>query len=209
MKPFFVHSGLVLPLDRANIDTDALVPKQFLKSISRTGFGANLFDGWRYLDPHVEGSDLPRRENPDFILNRLPYRDSTILLARENFGCGSSREHAAWALDDYGFRALIAPSFSDIFTANAYKNGLLPVVLESGEVDALFAAAAEDAPISLTVDLRHEVVTHPRLGGFRFSTPEVQRQALLQGIDDIGSTLIDAQRIAEFEAARTAMQPWI
>ncbi|MET3497797.1 3-isopropylmalate dehydratase small subunit [Variovorax boronicumulans] len=209
MMPFISHSGLVLPLDRANVDTDALVPKQFLKSISRTGFGPNLFDSWRYLDPHVEGSDEPRRENPDFILNRLSYRDSTILLARENFGCGSSREHAAWALKDYGFRALIAPSFSDIFTANAYKNGLLPVVLEPREVDALFAAAAQDASMSVSVDLRYDTVAHPVLGSFRFSVPETQKQALLQGVDDVGSTLMNAQRIAEFEAAHTAKQPWI
>ncbi|MBH1963078.1 MAG: 3-isopropylmalate dehydratase small subunit [Comamonadaceae bacterium] len=209
MTPFISHSGVVLPLDRANVDTDALVPKQFLKSISRTGFGPNLFDGWRYLDPHVEGSAVRRRENPDFILNRLPYRNSTILLARENFGCGSSREHAAWALKDYGFRALIAPSFSDIFTANAFKNGLLPVVLESTEVQALFNALAEDASTSLTVDLRDCRVTHPRLGDFRFAVPEVQRQALLQGIDDVGSTLMNAKRIADFEAAHTSNNPWI
>lgn len=209
MMPFISHSGLVLPLDRANVDTDALVPKQFLKSISRTGFGPNLFDGWRYLDPHVEGSNEQRRENPDFILNRLSYRNSTILLARENFGCGSSREHAAWALKDYGFRALIAPSFSDIFTANAFKNGLLPVVLKSSDVDALFAAAAQDASMTVSVDLRYDIVAHPRLGSFRFSIPESQKQALLQGIDDIGATLMNARKITDFETLHTANHPWI
>jgi 3-isopropylmalate/(R)-2-methylmalate dehydratase small subunit len=209
MRSFTVHTGVVLPLDRANVDTDALVPKQFLKSISRTGFAANLFDGWRYLDPHIEGSTAVRRENPDFVLNRPPYRDSTILLARENFGCGSSREHAAWALNDYGFRALVAPSFSDIFTANAYKNGLLPVVLGSREIDALFEAAAQRVPLSVTIDLHEQVVLHPQLGVFRFTTPTAQRQALLSGIDEIGSTLLNAQRISDFEVTRRILHPWV
>jgi len=211
MTPFRVLTGLVAPLDRANVDTDAIIPKQFLKSIKRSGFGPNLFDAWRYLDRGEPGIDnAQRRPNPDFILNEPRYRGAAILLARRNFGCGSSREHAPWALLDYGFRALIAPSFADIFYNNCCKNGLLPIVLSSHEVDRLFADTAAFPGFSLTVDLDRQTVATPD-GSlvFGFEIEPFRKHCLLNGLDDIGLTLTHADEIRAFEAKRLAAQPWL
>ncbi|KAF1712069.1 3-isopropylmalate dehydratase small subunit [Pseudoxanthomonas kalamensis DSM 18571] len=210
MKSFTQHTGLVCPLDRANVDTDQIIPKQFLKSIKRTGFGPNLFDEWRYLDvgePGMDSSARPR--NPDFVLNFPRYAGASVLLARENFGCGSSREHAPWALDEYGFRAVIAPSFADIFFNNSFKNGLLPIVLPADEVDTLFAQCEASEGYSLTVDLAAQTVTRPDGVQHRFEVDAFRKHCLLNGLDDIGLTLQDQDAIRVFEARHRSAQPWL
>jgi 3-isopropylmalate/(R)-2-methylmalate dehydratase small subunit len=211
MQPFRVHSGIVAPLDRANVDTDAIIPKQFLKSIKRAGFGVNLFDAWRYLDTGEPGKDpATRRPNPDFVLNDPRYRGASILLARRNFGCGSSREHAPWALADYGFRALIAPSYADIFFNNCFKNGLLPVVLPDSAVDRLFADVAVFNGYTLTVDLERQQVTSADGSlAYSFDVDPFRKRCLLNGWDDIGLTQQHADEIRAFEARHLHEQPWL
>jgi 3-isopropylmalate/(R)-2-methylmalate dehydratase small subunit len=211
MQPFRILTGLVAPLDRANVDTDAIIPKQFLKSVKRSGFGANLFDSWRYLDKGEAGSDHSKRPvNPDFALNQPRYRGAQILLARRNFGCGSSREHAPWALADYGFRALIAPSYADIFFNNCYKNGLLPIVLSESEVARLFDDVAAFPGFRLTIDLERQTVATPDGSAtFKFEVEPFRKHCLLNGLDEIGLTLTHAAEIAAFEAKRKIEQPWL
>jgi 3-isopropylmalate/(R)-2-methylmalate dehydratase small subunit len=210
MDKFTVHTGLVAPLDRANVDTDAIIPKQFLKSIRRTGFGPNLFDEWRYLDRGEPGRDNSTRPlNPDFVLNQPRYQGASILLARKNFGCGSSREHAPWALQQYGFAAVIAPSFADIFFTNCYKNGLLPIVLTELEVDHLFNETAAFNGYQLTVDLPQQVVITPDGRRYAFEIDAFRKYCLTNGFDDIGLTLRHADKIRAFEAHRLATQPWL
>ena len=210
MKAFTTVVGTVAPLDRANVDTDAIIPKQFLKSIQRTGFGPNCFDEWRYLDHGEPGMDNTHRPlNPDFSLNQPRYQGAQILLTRENFGCGSSREHAPWALDDYGFRAVIAPSFADIFFNNCYKNGLLPIVLAEDIVDQLFKDVANTEGYALTVDLAKQVVTTPAGECFAFDITEHRKHCLLNGLDEIGLTLAHTDAIKAFEAKHKASQPWL
>lgn len=211
MEKFTTHQGLVVPLDRVNVDTDAIIPKQFLKSIQRTGFGPNLFDEWRYLDHGEPGMDNSKRPlNPDFVLNQLRYQGGTILLARENFGCGSSREHAPWALQQYGFRAIISPSFADIFFNNCFKNGLLPVTLTEEQVSTLFAEVEAKPGYRLTVDLENQVVMNEN-GDIRypFVIDPFRRYCLINGLDDIGLTLRHADEIRDFEARRIQEQPWL
>jgi 3-isopropylmalate/(R)-2-methylmalate dehydratase small subunit len=211
MEPFRVVTGIVAPLDRANVDTDAIIPKQFLKSIKRSGFGANLFDAWRYLDHGEPGMDSSHRPlNPAFVLNEPRYRGAQILLARRNFGCGSSREHAPWALIDYGFRAVIAPSYADIFHNNCYKNGLLPIVLTETQVDRLFAAVNAFPGFRLTIDLeRQQVASEDGALAFEFEVEPFRKHCLLNGLDDIGLTLQHAEAIRAFEANRLADEPWL
>jgi 3-isopropylmalate/(R)-2-methylmalate dehydratase small subunit len=211
MKPFTVHRGLVAPLDRSNVDTDAIIPKQFLKSISRTGFGPNLFDEWRYLDKGEPGNDNSVRPiNPDFVLNQSRFAGASILLTRKNFGCGSSREHAPWALDDYGFRAIIAPSFADIFYNNCFKNGLLPIVLPEVQIDALFFEVASFVGFELIVDLQNQwVATTDKAKVMPFEVDAHRRHCLLNGLDDIGLSLRHADKIREYEAKRLLEQPWL
>lgn len=210
MEKFTVHKGLVAPLDRANVDTDAILPKQFLKSIKRTGFGPNLFDEWRYLDVGQPGQDNSKRPlNPDFVLNQPRYQGASILLARENFGCGSSREHAPWALTQYGFRAVIAPSFADIFFNNCYKNGLLPVVLTAAQVDQLFNETNAFNGYQLTIDLERQAVITPSGAGFEFDIAPFRKYCMLNGFDDIGLTLRHADKIRAFEAERVTKMPWL
>ncbi len=211
MQPFRVHTGIVAPLDRANVDTDAIIPKQFLKSIKRTGFGPNLFDEWRYLDHGEPGMDHAKRpRNPQFVLNDPRYAGASILLARRNFGCGSSREHAPWALADFGFRALIAPSYADIFHNNCYKNGLLPIVLPESQVDRLFADTFAFPGFKLTVDLERQVVaTVDGALAFGFDVEPFRKHCLLNGLDDIGLTLQHADAIRAFETKRLADNPWL
>ena len=211
MEKFTVHSGLVAPLDRANVDTDAIIPKQFLKSIKRSGFGPNLFDAWRYLDRGEPGVDNSRRpRNPDFVLNEPRYQGASILLARQNFGCGSSREHAPWALLDYGFRALIAPSYADIFFNNCFKNGVLPIVLTESEVGRLFDAVKAFPGFKLVIDLeRQRVGTADGSMTFGFDIDPFRKHCLVNGLDDIGLTLQHADAIREFEARHLADQPWL
>jgi 3-isopropylmalate/(R)-2-methylmalate dehydratase small subunit len=210
MKAFTTHAGLVAPLDRANVDTDQIIPKQFLKSIKRTGFGANLFDEWRYLDEGYPGQDNSLRPlNPDFVLNQPRYQGASVLLARENFGCGSSREHAPWALDEYGFRAVLAPSFADIFFNNSFKNGLLPIVLKEEEIDELFAQVDAQEGYQLTVDLQQQTVTRPDGVRYSFEIDEFRKHCLLNGLDDIGLTLQDADAIRAFEERHRQAQPWL
>jgi len=211
MQPFTVHKGVVAPLDRANVDTDAIIPKQFLKSIRRSGFGINLFDAWRYTDHGEPGMDAAtRRPNPDFVLNQPRYSGASILLARRNFGCGSSREHAPWALADYGFRALIAPSYADIFFNNCFKNGLLPIVLPDAAVDRLFAAVAAFPGYALTIDLAAQTVTSADGSApLRFDVDPFRKRCLLNGWDDIGLTLQHADEIRAFESRHLAEQPWL
>jgi len=210
MKKFERLTGLVAPLDRANVDTDAIIPKQYLKSIKRSGFGPNLFDDWRYLDPGEPGMDhSKRRLNPDFVLNQPRYQGAQILLARDNFGCGSSREHAPWALDDYGFRAIIAPSYADIFFNNSFKNGLLPIVLDRDTVDRLFKECAAAPGYRLTVDLAGQTVTTPGGASFKFEIDAFRKHCLLNGLDDIGLTLEKKGRIDEYEERRKRSQPWL
>ncbi|HHW4668654.1 MAG TPA: 3-isopropylmalate dehydratase small subunit [Xylella fastidiosa subsp. multiplex] len=210
MKPFTQHTGLVCPLDRVNVDTDQIIPKQFLKSIKRTGFGPNLFDEWRYLDAGQPGQDNSKRPiNSDFVLNLPRYRGASVLLARDNFGCGSSREHAAWALDEYGFRTVIAPSFADIFFNNSFKNGLLPLVLNKVEVDALFAQCQVTEGYTLTVDLAAQQVITPDGTTYAFQIDTFRKHCLLNGLDDIGLTLQHAEAIRAFEATHRIRQPWL
>ncbi|GIL04772.1 MAG: 3-isopropylmalate dehydratase small subunit [Betaproteobacteria bacterium] len=210
MTPFTQHTGLVAPLDRANVDTDQIIPKQFLKSIRRTGFGANLFDEWRYLDRGEPGMDNSRRPlNPEFVLNQPRYQGASILLARRNFGCGSSREHAPWAISEYGFRALIAPSFADIFFSNCFKNGVLPIVLGEDEVDALFAEVLATPGYTLAIDLAPQTVTTPAGRVIRFEVDPFRKECLLNGWDDIGLTLRHADKIRAFEAERLKRYPWL
>ena len=210
MNPFTQLDGLVAPLDRANVDTDAIIPKQFLKSIKRSGFGPNAFDEWRYLDVGQPGQDNSQRPlNPDFVLNQARYQGAQILLTRDNFGCGSSREHAPWALEDYGFRVLIGPSFADIFFNNSFKNGLLPIVLEDGEVDALFAQCEATEGYALTVDLAAQTVTRPDGVQHAFEIDAFRKHCLLHGLDDIGLTLQESEAIRAFEARHRAAQRWL
>jgi 3-isopropylmalate/(R)-2-methylmalate dehydratase small subunit len=210
MKPFTVHRGVVAPLDRANVDTDAIIPKQFLKSIKRSGFGPNLFDEWRYLDRGEPGQDAAeRRPNPGFVLNQPRYQGASILLTRENFGCGSSREHAPWAIDQYGFRALIAPSFADIFFNNCFKNGLLPIQLPPMTVAKLFDEVAAFNGYALTIDLPRQVIVKPDGSELAFDVQPFRKQCLVNGWDDIGLTLRHADKIRAFEAERLARQPWL
>jgi len=210
MDKFTVHQGLVVPLDRENIDTDAIIPKQFLKSIKRTGFGPNLFDEWRYLDKGEPGMDPARRKpNPDFVLNQPRYQGASILLARKNFGCGSSREHAPWALQQYGIRALIAPSYADIFFNNSFKNGLLPITLPESAVAKLFDEVAVFPGYQLTVDLERQVIVKPDGSQLAFDVQPFRKYCLLNGFDDIGLTLRHRDKIRAFEANRLASKPWL
>jgi 3-isopropylmalate/(R)-2-methylmalate dehydratase small subunit len=210
MQKFEKLTGLVAPLDRANVDTDAIIPKQYLKSIQRTGFGPALFDSWRYLDPGEPGMDhSQRRPNPDFVLNQSRYRGAQILLTRDNFGCGSSREHAPWALVDYGFRVLIAPSYADIFYNNSFKNGLLPIVLDHDIVDRLFKETAAAPGYRLTVDLAAQTVSLPSGAVFRFEIDAFRRHCLLNGLDDIDLTLQYVDEIRVYEARRKKETPWL
>jgi 3-isopropylmalate/(R)-2-methylmalate dehydratase small subunit len=210
MRKFSVHKGLVAPLDRENVDTDAIIPKQFLKSIRKTGFGPNLFDGWRYLDHGEPGQDpTTRKPNPDFVLNQPRYGGASILLARKNFGCGSSREHAPWALDQYGFRALIAPSYADIFFNNCFKNGLLPIVLPESQVARLFDEVYAFPGYQLTIDLERQVIVEPQGEELAFEVQPFRKYCLANGFDDIGLTLRQSDRIRQFEAQRLAQKPWL
>ncbi|MGH8621479.1 MAG: 3-isopropylmalate dehydratase small subunit [Burkholderiales bacterium] len=210
MEKFVRSEGLVAPLDRANVDTDAIIPKQYLKSIQRIGYGPNLFDEWRYLDHGEPGMDHSRRQlNPDFVLNQPRYRGATVLLARENFGCGSSREHAPWALLQYGFQAVIAPGFADIFYNNSLKNGLLLVRLDPGIVDRLFREVGAAAGYRLAVDLEAQTVTTPGGESFRFDIDPFVKHRVLNGLDEIGLTLEHADKIRAFEAEQRERQPWL
>ena len=210
MQKFTVHQGLVAPMDRENVDTDAIIPKQFLKSIRKTGFGENLFDAWRYLDAGFPGQDpTSRHVNPDFVLNQPRYVGASVLLARKNFGCGSSREHAPWALDQYGFRAIIAPSYADIFFNNSFKNGLLPIVLSEPQVAALFDEALAFPGYQLTIDLERQVIVKPQGEELPFDVQPFRKYCLLNGFDDIGLTLRQSDKIKAFEAQRLAQKPWL
>jgi 3-isopropylmalate/(R)-2-methylmalate dehydratase small subunit len=210
MQKFTVHKGLVAPMDRENVDTDAIIPKQFLKSIRKTGFGPNLFDEWRYLDAGYPGQDpTSRKPNPDFVLNQSRYQGASILLARKNFGCGSSREHAPWAIDQYGFRAVIAPSFADIFFNNCFKNGLLPIVLPENVVAKLFDEVAAFPGYQLTIDLERQLVLRPQGEEIPFEVQAFRKYCLMNGLDDIGLTLRYADKIKAYEAERLATKPWL
>jgi len=210
MNPFRVHQGLVAPMDRENVDTDAIIPKQFLKSIKKSGFGINLFDEWRYLDAGFPGQDpASRRPNPDFVLNQSRYRGASVLIARKNFGCGSSREHAPWALDQYGFRVVIAPSFADIFFDNCFKNGLLPIVLPESQVASLFDEVAAFVGYQLTVDLERQVIVKADGTELPFEVQAFRKYCLLNGFDDIGLTLRHADKIKAYEAERLLKKPWL
>ncbi|HZQ63080.1 MAG TPA: 3-isopropylmalate dehydratase small subunit [Casimicrobiaceae bacterium] len=211
MQPFRIVTGIVAPLDRANVDTDAIIPKQFLKSIKRSGFGPNLFDEWRYLDHGEPGMDNTRRpQNPNFVLNQPRYQGATILLTRRNFGCGSSREHAPWALEDFGFRAIISPSYADIFFNNCFKNGLLPIVLPEDDVGRIFDAVNVHPGFSLTINLEEQRVHTPDGAmQWRFDIDPFRKHCLLNGLDDIGLTLQHADEIRTFEERRLAEQPWL
>jgi len=210
MQAFRIHKGLVAPMDRENVDTDAIIPKQFLKSIKKSGFGPNLFDEWRYLDHGEPGQDpASRRPNPSFVLNQPRYKSASILIARRNFGCGSSREHAPWALDQFGFRALIAPSFADIFFNNCFKNGLLPIVLPEHQVAQLFDEVAAFVGYELTVDLERQRVIKPDGSELAFEVESFRRYCLLNGLDGIGLTLRNADKIRTFEAERLLKKPWL
>lgn len=210
MQQFTVHKGLVAPMDRENVDTDAIIPKQFLKSIKKTGFGVNLFDEWRYLDHGEPGQDpASRKPNPDFVLNQPRYAGASILVARKNFGCGSSREHAPWALDQYGFRAILAPSFADIFFNNCFKNGLLPIVLPEATIDMLFNEIAAFSGYELTIDLDRQVIVRPQGEEIPFDVIAFRKYCLLNGFDDIGLTLRHADKIRAYEAERLATKPWL
>ncbi|WP_288411491.1 3-isopropylmalate dehydratase small subunit [uncultured Acinetobacter sp.] len=210
MKAYTVEQGIVAPLDRANVDTDLIIPKQFLKSIKRTGFGDNLFDELRYLDEGYPGQDNSKRPlNPDFVLNQPRYQSANILIARKNFGCGSSREHAPWALNEYGFRTVIAPSFADIFFNNCFKNGMLPVILSEEIVEQLFQECAENEGYTLTVDLAAQEVKTPSGQAFAFDIDSFRKHCLLNGLDDIGLTLQNADAIHEFERQAKVARPWV
>jgi 3-isopropylmalate/(R)-2-methylmalate dehydratase small subunit len=210
MQAFTQLNGLVVPLDRANVDTDAIIPKQFLKSIKRSGFGPNAFDEWRYLDHGEPGMDNSKRKiNPDFVLNQARYQGGSVLLARENFGCGSSREHAPWALEDYGFRAIIAPSFADIFFNNCFKNGMLPIVLSADDVDALFKETESAEGYKLNIDLSTQTITTPSGKTYKFEVDAFRKHCLLNGLDDIGLTMQHQDAIKAFETKHKAVQPWL
>lgn len=210
MQAFTTHSGIVVPLDRPNVDTDAIIPKQYLKSIKRSGFGPTLFDDWRYLEPGEPGQDHSQREiNPAFILNQSPYDQATILIGRENFGCGSSREHAVWALTDFGFRAVIAPSFADIFFNNSFKNGLLPIVLKEETIDLIFQKVADNSGYELNIDLSAQTVTGEGLAVMPFEVDAFRKQCMLEGLDDIGLTLGHADAIRSYEQKRRQQAPWL
>ena len=210
MKKFTLHTGLVVPMDRENVDTDAIIPKQFLKSIRRTGFGPNLFDEWRYLDKGELGKPASERQpNPDFVLNQPRYQGASILLTRKNFGCGSSREHAPWALEQYGFRAILAPSFADIFFNNSFKNGLLPIVLPEETISLLFDEVQATPGYQLTIDLPRQIITRPQGAEIPFEIQSFRKECLINGWDDIGLTLRHKDKIAAFEAERLAAKPWL
>jgi len=210
MKKFTILKGVVAPMDRENVDTDAIIPKQFLKSIRKTGFGPNLFDEWRYLDAGYPGQDpTSRQPNPDFVLNQPRYAGASVLLARKNFGCGSSREHAPWAIDQYGFRAVIAPSFADIFFNNCFKNGLLPIQLPEATVAQLFDEVAANPGYQLTIDLERQLIVKPDGSEIAFDVQAFRKYCLLNGLDDIGLTLRHADKIKAFEAARLQAKPWL
>ena len=210
MEKFTTLDGLVAPLDRPNVDTDAIIPKQYLKSVRRSGFGPNLFDDWRYLDPGEPGQDHgKRRLNPDFVMNQPRYLGAKILLGRENFGCGSSREHAVWALEDAGFRVVIAPSFADIFFNNCFKNGVLPIVLEAAVLDTLFGEVEATPGYRLRVDLEQQTITKPNGEVLSFEVDEFRKYCLLNGLDDIGLTLQHADDIRAYEARRKQQAPWL
>ena len=209
MQAFTTHSGIVAPMDRPNVDTDAIIPKQYLKSIKRSGFGPNAFDDWRYLDPGAPDIDNDsRRTNPDFVLNTVPYDNASILIARENFGCGSSREHAVWALTDFGFRAVIAPSFADIFFNNSFKNGLLPIVLDEAIVDDMFKLVAAQQGVEFTIDLEAQTVTAGD-SVHAFEIDDFRKHCLLNGLDDIGLTLQHSDDIKAYEDKRRQSAPWL
>ena len=210
MQAFTQLKGLVAPLDRANVDTDAIIPKQFLKSIKRSGFGPNAFDEWRYLDRGEPGMDNSKRPlNPDFVLNQARYQGASVLLTRENFGCGSSREHAPWALGDYGFKVIIAPSFADIFFNNCFKNGMLPIVLGADIVDALFKQVFANDGYQLDIDLAAQTVTTPAGQAYHFEVDPFRKHCLLNGLDDIGLTMQQQDKIKAFEAKHRQAQPWL
>lgn len=210
MQAFTQLNGLVVPLDRANVDTDAIIPKQFLKSIKRSGFGPNAFDEWRYLDHGEPGMDNSKRQtNPDFVLNQARYQGASVLLARENFGCGSSREHAPWALEDYGFRVIIAPSFADIFFNNCFKNGMLPIVLSADDVDTLFKETEASEGYKLNIDLSEQSITSQSGNLYKFEVDAFRKHCLLNGLDDIGLTMQHQDAIKAFEAKHKVAQPWL
>ena len=210
MQQFVKEAGLVVPLDRSNVDTDQIIPKQYLKSIKRSGFGVNLFDDWRYMEPGEPGMDHAARSlNPDFVLSDPRYAGASILLARDNFGCGSSREHAPWAILEYGFKAVIAPSYADIFFNNSFKNGLLPVILAESEVDALFSLATGDYPVEITIDLQSQTVVGPNGFDASFDIDPFRKTCLLEGLDEIGLSLKDADAIRAYEAKRAVDAPWL
>jgi 3-isopropylmalate/(R)-2-methylmalate dehydratase small subunit len=210
MDSFRQHTGLVVPLDRANVDTDAIIPKQFLKSIKRSGFGANLFDEWRYMDHGEPGMDHSRRPlNPNFVLNMPRFQGASVLLARKNFGCGSSREHAPWAIQQFGFKAIVAPSYADIFYNNCFKNGLLPVVLSELEIDHLFNIVLATNGAKLHVDLERQIVEVPGGESYKFQVEEHRKQCLLNGWDDIGLSMRHVDKIKAYEATRAQKEPWI
>lgn len=210
MQAYNIQTGIMCPLDRSNVDTDQIIPKQFLKSIKRTGFGVNLFDEWRYLDEGFPGQDASKRPvNPDFVLNQPRYKDATILLTRKNFGCGSSREHAPWALSEYGFRTVIAPSFADIFYNNCFKNGMLPIVLDEAIVDKLMKAVVAEEGYTLTADLEAQVVITPTGERYPFEVDAFRKHCLLNGLDDIGLTLQQSDAIKAYEATMQQKTPWI
>jgi len=210
MNPFITHTGIVAPLDRANVDTDAIIPKQFLKSIKKTGFGPHLFDEWRYLDHGEPGMDLTqRKKNPEFVLNQAQYEKASILIARENFGCGSSREHAPWAIEDFGFRAILAPSFADIFFSNCFKNGLLPIVLPNETIDLLFKSIYANKGYALTIDLENQFVLLPSNEKISFQVDAFRKHCLMHGLDDIGLTMQHSESIKAFEQDYYQKNSWL
>jgi len=210
MNPFITHTGIVAPLDRANVDTDAIIPKQFLKSIKKTGFGPHLFDDWRYLDHGEPGVDLSqRKKNPEFVLNQSQYEKASILIARENFGCGSSREHAPWAIEDFGFRAILAPSFADIFFSNCFKNGLLPIVLPNKTIDLLFKSIYANKGYALTIDLENQFVVLPSNERISFQVDAFRKHCLMHGLDDIGLTMQHSDSIKAFEQDYYQKNSWL
>lgn len=210
MKAFKTFTGIVAPLDRSNVDTDAIIPKQYLKSIKRSGFGPNLFDDWRYLDQGDALTEVSSRNiNPDFVLNQAPYDKAEILIARENFGCGSSREHAVWALDDFGFKVVLAPSYGDIFYSNSFKNGFLPIRLSENQIDALFKSVFEQKGYTVTVNLEEQFVETQAGEKFAFEIAEGLKERLINGLDDIGLTLNQADEIREYEKQRAQISPWL
>jgi len=210
MKPFIIHTGILAPLDRANVDTDAIIPKQFLKSIKKTGFGPHLFDEWRYIDHGEPGMDLTqRKKNPDFVLNQAQYEKATILITRENFGCGSSREHAAWAIEDFGFRVILAPNFADIFFSNCFKNGLLPIVFPSETIDHLFKSIYANKGYVLTIDLENQFVVLPSNEKISFQVDAFRKHCLMNGLDDIGLTMQHSESIKAFEKSYYQKNSWL